>query len=441
MSRLACLSSCFLLTLGCGTIYTFSAYAPQLASRLQLNVKTISFVGMVANVAMSVSGPFAGMVVDSKGFKYPLLISILFGFLGYFILNACYLYKLSSVWLLSLAMVLIGSGSTSGFSAAIKCAATNFPSIRGTATAVTMSGYGLSTFIMTSLAQTVASTSEFKGNIEKNAILYTLLIVPTLLQLCCSPVIARFNRAPGKHKRQLSGILTNDKGFKLAKYSVFWVYFLVLGIMAGMGQAYIYTVGHMVKAMLTTISPQGGQTGSTPELVLNSDAMGPVQATQVALLSIANCGGRLLGGLLSDLLAYKLRLSRVNALFAAVALCIASNAITAHVKTIESLWVPTLLTGLYYGMTLGTLPGAVSDEFGVENLSANWGTVALAPIPFSVLFTMRIGQVFDAHSNAKGLCFGSACFSSAYYLQLGFSIFVLVLVGVALNLESGGRYR
>lgn len=447
MSRLVCLGSCFVLTLGCGTVYAFSAYAPQLASQLDMNVKTISLVGMVANFAQSVSGPFAGMLVDRRGFALPIALSVLFGCGGYALLNLCYHESIASVPLLCAAMVLVGAGSTCGFSAAIKCAATNFPNMRGTATAITMSGYGLSTFVMSMLAQLAARTPLLRDSADASVILLVLLAVPTALEVVAGPALAQFYRPPQRgaphqqqHQRQPSRSGVPETGFQLVRYGVFWMYFLVLGLLAGMGQAYIYTCGHMVKALLTTISPTGGRIASKPELVFSPAAMASMQASQVALLSVANCGGRLLGGLLSDALLYRMHASRVNAMFAAVVLCLLANAITAHVSDIRALWLPTLLVGTYYGMTVGTLPGVISDEFGVQNLSSNWGTVALAPIPFSTYFTLRIGRIFDAHADSNGVCFGGACFNSAYYLHLALGVLVLVLLGAALNLESGGRY-
>lgn len=452
MSRLFCLVSCFLLTVGSGTVYAFSAYAPQLTERLGLSVKTVSFIGMIGNFAMAISGPFAGVIIDTRGFLIPIVIGMITGTLGYLILLICYTNIIADVFLLGTALCLVGVGSNFAFGSAVKCAAINFPSMRGSATAITISGYGLSAFAMSIFVQIAHHLNSFKDIPESELMLRVLLVIPTVLQAIALPTVVKYQKTATPSSKSNSQILSTipttinngdsemPRGLKLMKNSLFKLYFAILGLLSGMGQSYIYTCGYMVKALLTTVVQKGSRL-STPEVVFDPELITATQSSQVAVLSLSNCCGRLVGGLVSDFFNYKLKIRRLNALFLAAGISAVANGITAHVTEAGSLWVATVLTGLFYGMSLGIFPGIISDEFGVDNLSSNWGTIALAPIPISTLLTVRVGRIFDSHSDSNGICIGGQCFNEAYILNIGLSGLVFILLAFALNTTQDKRIK
>lgn len=476
----AYLVSCFAVTLGCGTMYAYSAYAPQLSDRLNLSASTISSIGMLGNFSMSLSGPFAGMIVDTQGFLVPVVASILCTFSGYAIVLTAFEKTLSSVSLLALALFLIGIGATCAFSASVKCAAVNFPHIRGTATAITMSGFGLSAFLMSAVSQLTAGSASGNTGGGAGHILSVLTVLPTLLMCVFGPIVIKGQHRASNHSRHVSssmgglrgssssGNLANMNagstrnstagspqeeyaldtfspdllvariserqrsereihGLALLKTPTFWLYFFILGLLAGMGQAYIYTCGYMVKsllgAQLLVNSPGGEDT-----LKLDSDILAPLQAHQVAILSVANCAGRVLSGTFSDTLKSQLRLPRITAVFLAWSLCLAAMLSAKSITSVDHMWVPSVLVGLFYGAIFGAFPGIVSDSFGVKRLSSNWGVVALAQIPFSSWLAIRVGKFFDEYSSASGNCYGTKCFEGAYTLHIILVAVVLVLL-------------
>lgn len=414
MSRPACLLSCFAVSMGCGTIYAFSAYAPQLSSQLGLSAKQIGTVGMAGNLAMSLSGPIAGAVVDVWGFTIPVIVSCVTTFFGYTIVRFSYDNSVSSMPLLSFALALIGIGATFAFSAAVRCAAANFARQRGFATAVTMAGYGVSAFVVTTL-----------GRVARNLLSFLSFFPVSLMILFGQVVIANqpLTRAtPRQYNDDYLGMVNLDDipqevhsrsrrtkqnevgGIAMLKLPLFWSLATVLGFLAGTGQAYIYTCGYLVKA-----------------LTIHGEDEGLAQTAQVSLLSLSNCAGRIIGGLLSDLCANNLRIDRAYVLVVATTLCIAASLSGYLVSTINTMWLTTVLTGSFYGIAFGCFPGIISDAFGMHRMSSNWGIIALSPIPVSFILITRMAAAFDANA-VQGICVGSKCFKDAFVVHIALAI-------------------
>jgi MFS family permease len=140
-----------LIALACGTNYGFSAWAPSFAERLGLSATEINVIGNAGNLGMYAMGIPAGLLIDSRGPRWGVLLGCVCLACGYFPLHKAYEAsgKGYSVGLLCFCCFLTGVGSCSAFSASIKTCATNWPRHRGTATAFPLSGFGLSAFLFT----------------------------------------------------------------------------------------------------------------------------------------------------------------------------------------------------------------------------------------------------------------------------------------------------
>lgn len=138
------------VAIGAGTPYVYSFYAPQLLAQCHIPVSRVSTLSLSLNLGSSLLGFFAGIVID-KNPALSCLIGTLCTFIGYAALHYCYQTQLSSVFLISAALCLIGYGSISGFYAAVKCCTTNFPHHRGTAGAFPVSLYALAGMMYSSL--------------------------------------------------------------------------------------------------------------------------------------------------------------------------------------------------------------------------------------------------------------------------------------------------
>ena len=100
---------------------------------------------------MYASGIPFGILIDTKGPRWAILIGSIALACGYFPLYSAYNKGPGSMGTSALCFFsfLTGMGSCSAFAGSIKVSATNWPHHRGTATAFPLSGFGLSAFIFT----------------------------------------------------------------------------------------------------------------------------------------------------------------------------------------------------------------------------------------------------------------------------------------------------
>lgn len=139
-----------------GTNYGFSAWAPQFAERLELTATQTNLIGNFGNIGMYAMGIPGGVLIDSRGPRWGVLMGCICLALGYFALKGAYDggpgRTGAPVPLLCLSALITGMGSCTAFSAAIKASASNWPTHRGTATAFPLSAFGLSAFFYTTTA-------------------------------------------------------------------------------------------------------------------------------------------------------------------------------------------------------------------------------------------------------------------------------------------------
>lgn len=134
-----------------------SAYAPQLATRLNLNGVQSNLVGACGNAGVYLTGPLVGRVVDANGPRKPLLFSAAVLFVGYEIIRYIYdggvdgPFRTFGVFGLAVGQFLTGSGSSSALSAAANGVAKSFgQKRRASAMSMVTAGFGLSAFFCAS---------------------------------------------------------------------------------------------------------------------------------------------------------------------------------------------------------------------------------------------------------------------------------------------------
>jgi MFS family permease len=148
--------------------YAYSAWAPQYAERLKLSATQSNLIvshlpssviraateqhqGSAGNIGMYASGIPFGILIDTKGPRWAILIGAVSLACGYFPLYSAYQKgpESTSFGALCLYGFLAGMGGCSAFAGSIKVSATNWPHHRGTATAFPLSALGLSAFVFT----------------------------------------------------------------------------------------------------------------------------------------------------------------------------------------------------------------------------------------------------------------------------------------------------
>lgn len=465
------LLSCTFLGLICGTLYLYSSYSPQYANRLSYSVSDASKIAQFGTIGVAVSGPISGKVVDKKGYTGALIIGGLCILCGYCGMKKQFDYSHSSLSLSYFLMYLIGSGSTFINSVCLKCCAVSFPSIRGVATSLPLALYGLSALFYSVVGSIFypGDTSAFLGFLAYSSLVIFAICAPSIIMTDKEHLIRKqlhsHRNTPSASNIEMSNLRTPislnatpqlspkpsnptrspsiqaalDEDVHTGNIFAspkFWIVFFLTGILAAIGQMYIYSVGYIVKALigkgLMFDSSMTAETKAQIEAAIQKN-----QQLQVGLLSTTNCIGRLLSGIFGDIITQSFNKRRSWLLFIPSVGLTLTQVIGYELTDYNKLASMSLLTGFFYGFTFCIMPIIVGDMFGMENFSLNWGIVCLAPILPSFFFTNLFGNIFDSNSSVtedgSHVCsLGKTCYNSIF--KLNFLItFVCIVVVCILN--------
>ncbi|PCH41731.1 MFS general substrate transporter [Wolfiporia cocos MD-104 SS10] len=172
-TRIASFLTCLLVALASGTNYVFSAYSPQLGSRLGLSHTQLNIIGLSGNIGVYGSAPIWGRIVDTRGPRGLLVMGFFALIIGYNGIRHFYdkglpegSSSLSLFGICSLVFfgLLTGLGGNGGLASAMNSTAKSWPDrARATMNGVVISGFGLSAFLFSTLAHIAfpGNTSDF----------------------------------------------------------------------------------------------------------------------------------------------------------------------------------------------------------------------------------------------------------------------------------------
>lgn len=339
-------------------------------------------------------------------------------------------------------MAMVGMGSTFAFSAIVKCAALNFPRSRGLATSVPMASFGLSAFFISSCSTMLKN--DIYGLLKLLCILpATLFIISGYFIRILPSKYVSVNRGSVElreidrkqqpyqelHEQQQQYQTSqhlhesdnrNIRGVQLLRNSNFWSHFVIMGLLGGVGQMYIYSCGYCVRAL---------GFGNENANVQN------IQSVQVGLISLSSFSGRIISGALSDVLQAKYQMQRTWLLLLAGVFSLSAQLYGQYITSVHRIWIVSILTGLAYGTCYGSYPTIVGDLFGMKYFSQNWGLLALSPVPVSYFFNMVFGGYYDSHSVAQDdggttrICtIGRDCYIEAFRMTAMAAVIVNIMV-------------
>ncbi|WWC67450.1 uncharacterized protein I206_101358 [Kwoniella pini CBS 10737] len=498
--RLGVFIMCVLVGLASGSNYVYSAYAPQLATKLVVSSTIGNLIGLAGNLGVYLTGPLWGKIVDSRGQRIPLFVGGLCCLIGYSTVHAFYIGKIQlrsnldsepnqiKLFILEFAMFLTGCGGSSGLTSAVNATAKSFSNVtRASASGTVLAGFGLSAFLFSSLGN-------FFYNSDAGGLLFLLSIgtsIPMLLgSIFIKPIPpieesiniyqplnnqqeeeqedeheetngipkviinqsqseefeynnysdeesqvrsrtssleltrskspisrgrhtqihqnhhhAHFNdnlpppinqsKSKPNHLRSTSlaslpPTAISYSPLDLMKSIDFWILFICLALLCGTGLMYINNAGTVTLAL-----------GRENQRIYDKAKIGGYQAKQVGLVSIWNCGGRIIGGVVSDFGKNKFGIRRVWFLPVVAVLFIISQISALETTHVQSLWMVSTLLGLAYGSLFNVLPMLILEWFGMRHFSQNWGWVAVAPVLGGNAFNLLFGKVYDSHTIGK----------------------------------------
>lgn len=408
VARPVTLLSATFLGLACGTLYLFLLYLPQFAARLGYSAQEALLIGLTGQIGVACAGPAAGLLVDRHGWYVPITIGVMLIAGGYTGMRLQYDSGWASCGASRTLLFMVGCGSTFVLSLVLNCCAVLFPQMRGVATSLPLLMTGLSASVFLFVA-----SHYYPG--DTSGMLGFLVAAVVGLYIVCTPAVVMAKR----EVRKMGTTEVADSGCTLPAIlstSQFWLLVGSLGLFAGLGQMYIFLAGYVVLAL------SGGHNNAQSQ---------QEQQFQVAVLSIANCAGRLVSGVVGDA-AVAYRQPRAALLLLPASACVFTQWMGTWLG-LQELPFQLALTGGAYGFTYCLYPLLVGDAFGMKHFSLNWGTVGLAPMLPAYLLNRVFGQEYDRSvvdvAGVRVCEAGRACYERAFWTGLFWAVVGAAMAG------------
>lgn len=436
LKRVILLLSCTFAGLICGTLYLYSSYSPQFSQRLGYTASQSSQISIWGSIGMGVGAPISGILIDRKGYTLVSIIGFILLTSGYYIMKKQFDTEWANLSVSCACLLVIGLGSSTINSVSLKCCAVSFPSIRGVATSLPLALFGLSALFYSVIASVFFpnDTSSFFGFIMISIVLIFIACFPSIYLADCehqskgstnnTPVSAQ-PQLPSTPKAHVKSPRTSTSEINIFTSFRFYQLFVITGMLAALGQMYIYSVGYIVKALI--IKESG--TSSSLSILIQQD-----QQFQVGILSIANFLGRIAAGVLGDIVSQSFNKPRSLLLFIPAFGMTICQIISYNIDDCTELPLVSFMIGFFYGFIFCIMPIITGDIFGMNDFSFNWGIISMSPILPSYYFIKLFGKFYDGNStldetNGSLVCtIGNLCYNYIFKLTLVVSISVTIIV-------------
>lgn len=379
------------INLALGVLYAWSVVAKSLTSEWGWTATMASKPYAVACGVFAIMMVFAGRAQDKFG---PKIVAGLGGALtGIGLIISGFATQDNSLLMILGFGVLAGTGIGLGYASATPPAVKWFPPAKkGLITGIVVSGFGLASVYISPL------TKSLLGSMGINKTFFTLgaaffIVTLILAQLLNNPPAGYTppTSAAAKSAAQNAPQKYEYDWHEMLKTSQFYLLWLMFACASFAG---LMIIGHMAKISA---------------LLLPGQDLGFIL---VAILAVGNAGGRIVAGLLSDILG-RTRTMLMVFVFQAIVMFLISSA-----TSVPLLILGALAVGFNYGGNLSLFPSTTADFFGTKNMGVNYGLVFTAWGVGGVFGSMVAGMIADstgsysmAFTLAAILCLAAAALS------------------------------
>ncbi|CAE6453879.1 unnamed protein product [Rhizoctonia solani] len=455
-ARIQTLAACHCVNLYRRQVY--SAYAPQLGQKLNLNHTQLNVIGIAGNIGVYFFAPISGWVADRRGPKIPLFVASVLLFLGYGgisflfsntipqanIPNSWPLTPLvSALTLCSFATGVAGSaGIISAMNAGVRVTEDKY---HASATGGINSAFGLSAFFFSTLARELfpGRTGAFLTVLclgTGSAVLLGAILVrpPPVGQIRLESEEDGETEEPEEESEReeerrplwtehtplrtgtvdesilygernpwasqaatpnASGVATpNTNGSKTDKVEDVHG----LALFTSLDFLIIFgIVGCLGGPGLMYIN----NVGSIVQALFASVGEGwsrqeaeKAQASQVGIISVCSFVGRFVVGFLADHLSHTHTIPRTSCLLLSATIGIIAISMLLNLTDVNRLWVVSGLWGISYGTVFALFPALVLERFGMSHFAQNAGLMGIAAALFGNVYNYTFGRNFDNHS-------------------------------------------
>ncbi|WP_207637534.1 L-lactate MFS transporter [Desulfotruncus alcoholivorax] len=356
-----------------GVLYTWSVFAAALKTQLGWSATETQFPYTLACLIFAASMIPGGRLVDKIGPRWVVTVGAVFVGLGMYISG-------SSITLTSITIgfgLFVGIAMGLGYAAPTPAAVKWFqPHKRGLIAGLVVAGFGGASIYTAPLTNYLLTTYGVKGTFFYLGALFFVVMILLAQYLSVPPAgYIPYGGPPPKSNGNTPVASKRDytpaEMVKTPQFYQLWLMFL-FGASAG-----LMIIGH-----LATISKVQG--GITWGFVL------------VAVMAVANAGGRVFFGWLSD------KLGRTRTMFLVFAIQAINMFLFSFYTSGATLLIGSVLTGAAYGACLSLFPSTTFDYFGLKNGGLNYSFVFTAWGIAALIGPIIAGRALDLTQSYQG---------------------------------------
>ncbi|MGL5284528.1 MFS transporter, OFA family, oxalate/formate antiporter [Aeromonas sp. RU39B] len=322
-----------------GSVYTWSLFNARLSDKLDEPVSQVAFAFGLLSLALAVASSLAGKLQERFGVrKVTLGAGILLG-LGFF----CTAQASNLAMLYLCAGILVGFADGTGYLLTLSNCVKWFPERKGLVSACAIGAYGLGSLGFKYVNMLLLSRTGLETTFQLWGVIAMALVMVGAFLMKDAP------------RQESASQMAGARDFTLAeamRKPQYWMLALMF-LTACMSGLYVIGVAKDIGEKMVSLPAA-------------------VAANAVAVIAMANLGGRLVLGILSD------KMPRIRVISLAQLITLAGMTLLLFVPLNANLFFAAVACIAFsFGGTITVYPSLVSDFFGLNNLTKNYGVIYL----------------------------------------------------------------
>ncbi|KAF9428153.1 hypothetical protein BGZ94_003233 [Podila epigama] len=434
-----------------GSLFSFASISGDLKARFGFSSSDINLLAAVGDTSMNVGFLLVGPIYDYYGGQWTMATGCIFSFLGYGGMYVAYARAWGGLGLLMVLNALAGTASTAGYLAALATNMANFSNeSSGTVSGILLAFFGLSATLFSQIKAHIFSGQDekvdlgvaFKGTMATQSFLLFLTIVTTSSLAIAAVFMVKVGHnaedimathddaesAEHEHNSTKGDLEANNASDshqttkdaltvsvslpntpvdmtprQVIVSQLFW--FFVLAMFLQQGFSYINNIDSIIAAVLDPAHPS-----SASRIVA-------LTGLHVTIISVSNCIGRIVPGILSDWVIQRYKVSRSIFFLISETMIFVPLALMSRQVSLSELTISSCFIGFCYGSAGALFASLTRDFFGVKYYGTNGGLVMVLvgcnPIVANVVYGIFYDRASKLGSGAISIddhgqqqCFG-----------------------------------
>ncbi len=324
-----------------GSVYTWSLFNGQLSHKLDAPISQVAFSFGLLSLGLAIASSLAGKLQERFGVRRVAIGSGVLMAVGFYMTahaNNLFMLYLS-------AGVLVGLADGAGYLMTLSNCVKWFPERKGMISACAIGAYGLGSLGFKFICSYLLSINSLETTFVIWGGLAMVMIILGALLMKDAP----------QQPAARPGEISRGRDFSLAeavRLPQYWMLALMF-LTACMSGLYVIGIAKDIGEGLVHLSLQ-------------------TAANAVTVIAVANLSGRLILGILSD------KMPRIRVITLAQVVSLAGMAIMLFSQMNElTFFIAIACVAFSFGGTITVYPSLVSDFFGLNNLTKNYGLIYL----------------------------------------------------------------